>query len=223
MSYSTLNIEQIQFKQKTLREGVFDALSFIGVQNLTDFDLKREFFSNPRPGRHDARHIYRVMLASALIALRMNEPRRGLLAFCGAFIHDLAQERDGEGKWHGPKAAKEKWDMFNSIWDRYNLSEDERSKVRAAVSHHSGGGNSGFIDDEIVNQILHDADSLDRCRFRQHGRMNWSDLSLPLLTWSDGKPSQELKYLIGETEAICGYTKHLNSFLPFKEFISYIR
>lgn len=218
-----INLEQIPFKFPTLRDSIIESLNFIGIQDFSDFDLKREYFNNPKPGRHDARHLYRTMLASALIASRINEPRRGLLAFCGAFIHDLAQKRDGEGKWHGPNAAREKWGIFKNIWDKYNLSEDECSFVRAAVSHHSGGGNSGYKDDKIVNQILHDADALDRCRFRQHDRLDWNYLSLPILKCTDDKPSQELKDLIGKTEAICGYTKYVEAFLSFKDFISYIR
>ena len=34
--------ESLHFKQKSLRETVIDALNFIGVKDLSDFDLKKE-------------------------------------------------------------------------------------------------------------------------------------------------------------------------------------
>ena len=58
--------ESLHFKQKSLRETVIDALNFIGVKDLSDFDLKEEHFNNPERGIHDPRHLYRVMIASAL-------------------------------------------------------------------------------------------------------------------------------------------------------------
>lgn len=215
--------QQIVFLGKPLREIVLEALQYIGIKDFSDFDLKEENFNNPRQGNHDARHIYRVMLATALIAQEINDSRRGLLAFCGAFIHDLAQLRDGEGSEHGPRAAKTKWEMFNYVWEKYQLSEDERSMVRAAVSHHSGGGNSGFLDDVIVNHILHDADALDRCRFHKHGRFDWNYIALQDLKCVDGTPPPMLKKLIGYTEAICGYTKFVRSFIPFSDFVRNIK
>ena len=72
--------QPLQFRQPSLRETIVDALAFIGVQDYSDFDLKEEFFNNPERGIHDARHLYRVMIAAALIAKKLNEPRRGLLA-----------------------------------------------------------------------------------------------------------------------------------------------
>ena len=39
--------ESLHFKQKSLRETVIDALNFIGVKDLSDFDLKKEYFNNP--------------------------------------------------------------------------------------------------------------------------------------------------------------------------------
>ena len=216
-------LSQLTFKQKSVRETVVDALQFIGIQELSDFDLKPAYFDIPSCGIHDSRHIYRVMIASALIARKLNEPRLGLLAFCGAFIHDLARIHDGEDPHHGPNAAKRKWDLFTPLWQQYGLTVDESSHVRAAVSRHSGGGNSGFTDNRLVNQMLHDADALDRCRFHTHSRLDWSYLALPGLCCTDGHPSPMLKTLIGETEAICGSTKFLPSFIPFKDFLENIR
>lgn len=216
-------IDHLNFRQKSVRETVVDALQYIGIQDLADFDLKPAYFDVPDRGIHDARHLYRVMIAAALIAHKLNEPRAGLLAFCGAFIHDLARRHDGEDTKHGPRAAKSKWEMFNALWDKYALTDEERSNVRAAVSRHSGGGNSGYHDNTLVNQILHDADALDRCRFHRHGRLDWSYLALPELKCLDVHPSQMLRTLIGETEAICGTTRFLPTYLPFKDFLENIR
>ena len=205
-----------------LKETIIEALSFIGIHDLSDFNLKPEYFDVPDRGIHDARHLYRVMIASALIAHKLNEPRAGLLAFCGAFIHDLARNHNGEDQQHGPRAAATKWDLFNALWDKYGLTDVERSNVRAAVSRHSDGGNSGYQDNRLVSHILHDADALDRCRFHHHGRLNWRYLSLPELKCTDNHPSQLLKTLIAETEAICALTHSLPTYLPFKEFLENI-
>ena len=214
---------QLNYKQKSVRETIVDALQFIGIQELSDFDLNPEYFDMPDRGIHDARHIYRVMITSALIAHKLNSPRQGLLAYCGAFIHDLSRHHNGEDKQHGPRAAKTKWDMFNALWDKYGLTDEERSNVRAAVSRHSSSDNSGFADNTLVNQILHDADALDRCRFHKHGRLDWNYLALPELKCTNDHPSKMLITMICETEVICGATKYLPTFMPYKDFLENIR
>ena len=214
----------LQFKQKSLRQTVIDALNFIGIKDYSDFDLKKEFFNNPGRAIHDSRHLYRVMIASALIAQKLDEPRRGLLAFCGAFIHDQARNNNGDDPGHGPRAAKTKWDIHQAIWDKYGLTPDEQDYVRSAVSLHCTGHDSGFKVDTMVKQILHDADSFDRCRFfHSFERLNWDYLSLPALKCDDGHPDKILRTLIGETEAVWCFTKDVASFIPFKDFLENIR
>lgn len=114
--------QPLQFRQPSLRETIVDALAFIGVQDYSDFDLKEEFFNNPERGIHDARHLYRVMIAAALIAKKLNEPRRGLLAFCGAFLHDQARNHNGDDPGHDPRAAQTKWEMHRALWEKYQLT-----------------------------------------------------------------------------------------------------
>lgn len=214
----------LQFKQKSMRDTVIDALAYIGIKDYSDFDLKKEYFNNPERGIHDSRHLYRVMIASALIAQKLNEPRRGLLAFCGAFIHDQARINDSDGAGHGPRAAKTKWDIHKAIWNKYGLSKDEQGYVRSAVSLHCSRHNCGFKVDEKVKQILHDADSFDRCRFhRTKARLDWKYLSLPELKCKNGHPSKMLHLLIGETEAVWCFTKDVASFISFKDFLENIR
>ena len=201
------SINSLQFKQKSLRQTVIDALNYIGIKDYSDFDLKEEFFNNPGRGIHDPRHLYRVMIAAALIAQKLDEPRRGLLAFCGAFIHDQARNNNGDDPGHGPRAAKTKWDIHQTIWDKYELTPDEQDYVRSAVSLHCTGYDSGCKVDTLVKQILHDADSFDRCRFfHSFERLNWDYLTL-----------------IGETEAVWCFTKDVASFIPFKDFLENIR
>ena len=216
-------VNQLSSKQQSLNQTVMNAIQFIGINDLSDFNLKPEYFDVPDRGIHDARHLYRVMIACTLIAHKLNEPRAGLLAFCGAFIHDMARRHDGDDQQHGPRATATKWNLFNALWDKYGLSNAERSNIRAAVSRHSGGGNSGYQDNRLVNHILHDADALDRCRFHHHGRLNWHYLCLPELKCTDDHPSQLLKTLIAETEAICAFTKDLPTYLSFQEFIENVR
>ena len=219
-----MDISSLHFKQKSLRETVIDALNFIGVKDLSDFDLKKEYFNNPERGIHDSRHLYRVMIAAALIAQKLDEPRRGLLAFCGAFIHDQARNNNGDDPDHGPRAALQKWDMHRVIWEKYDLSPIEQEYVRSAVSLHCSRNNCGFSVDNLVKNILHDADAFDRCRFRsKESRLNWRYLSLPNLRCTDDHPSNELKVLIGETEAVWCFTKDVDSLISFRDFLGNIR
>ncbi len=216
--------QPLQFRQPSLRETIVDALAFIGVQDYSDFDLKEEFFNNPEHGIHDARHLYRVMIAAALIAKKLNEPRRGLLAFCGAFLHDQARNHNGDDPGHGPRAAQTKWEMHHALWEKYQLTPDEQEYVRSAVSLHCSRHDCGFNVDPLVRQILHDADSFDRCRFYHTAdRLDWNLLSLPALKCTDDHPSPLLRTLIGETEAVWCFTKDLPSFLPFRDFLQNIR
>lgn len=219
-----MDICSLQFKQKSLRQTVFDALNFIGIKDFSDFDLKKEYFNNPSRGIHDPRHLYRVMIATALVAQKIDEPRRGLLAFCGGFIHDQARINNGGDSGHGPRAAKTKWDMHNAIWKKYELTQDEQDYVRSAVSLHCTCHDCGFKVDVLVKQILHDADSFDRCRFRStSARLDWGLLSLPALKCTDDNPNKMLRTLIGETEAVWCFTKDVASFISFKDFLENIR
>ena len=217
-----MDISSLQFKQKSLRQTVIDALSFIGIKDFSDFDLKKEYFNNPSRGIHDPRHLYRVMIATALVAQKLDEPRRGLLAFCGGFIHDQARINNGGDPGHGPRAAKTKWDIHNAIWRKYELTPDEQDYVRSAVSLHCSRHDCGFKVDNLVKQILHDADSFDRCRFyHTEARLNWEYLSLPQL--KDKSGHKLLNLLIGETEAVWCFTKDVASYISFKDLLENIR
>ncbi len=126
-------LEPLSYRKISLREEVINALEFIGVQSYSDFDLKSSYFNNPERGIHDARHLYRVMIAAALIAKNLNEPRRGLLAFCGAFLHDQARNDNGEDRFHGPRAAMEKWSPVHEKYGMFAFRIDKKWGILKVV------------------------------------------------------------------------------------------
>ena len=217
-------MNKVDFKQKSLRETVVEALDFIGI-DIDDFNLKAEYFTNKDRNDHDPRHLYRVMINCALIALETNDKRRGLLAFCGGFIHDLALEHNGGNRQHGIDSVKYKWHLFNELWDKYELSDDEKEIVKTAVIRHCDGDNIyGYKEDKIVNYILHSADAFDRARFyHTSARLNWNYLKHPDLVVQNDQPNQHLRKLIAESESVCAFTKDVDTYLEFREFISNIR
>lgn len=157
-------IEEEESTRCTLYD-IHKALIYIGA-NPADFPLRNEMFTRPiHDTIHGIGHIYRTMIACALLAELLMMPRAGLLAFCGAYIHDLGRKCDGVDDTHGADAVKYHFDRFNSLWDEYCLTEEERNIVKGAVTQHS---TMEWLtpDDEgyDVMAILKDADALDRCR-----------------------------------------------------------
>jgi hypothetical protein len=218
---------EITFKEPSLRETIVHALDYIGV-DIEDFNLKEEYFNNPGHHGHDARHLYRVMTDCALIAYATQEDsRRGLLAFCGAFIHDLGKYGQGDGREHGRTSVNQKWDLFNALWDKYALTDEERQKVKYAVIRHSGGElteeEKRYASDFIVNRILTDADAFDRARFHKHGRLDWNGLRLPKLKVEGDRPNAYTQRLISESEALAGYTAFTSNKLTYCDFLANVR
>lgn len=186
-----------------------EALRYIGADSL-DFVLYNPMFSRRvHAPIHGIGHIYRTMIACALLGKALEKPREGLLAFCGAYIHDLARRTDGVEPEHGPNAAKYFSGRFQRLWDKYGLTPEECEQVRQAVSQHSTRellrpSDAGYA----VMAILKDADALDRCRLH-HGGLN-----------PDWLRYQESRRLIGFMEQICAKTRTVNRGLPFADFVS---
>lgn len=186
-----------------------EALRYIGADSL-DFVLYNPMFSRRvHAPIHGIGHIYRTMIAYALLGKALEKPREGLLAFCGAYIHDLARRTDGVEPEHGPNAAKYFSGRFQRLWDKYGLTPEECEQVRQAVSQHSTRellrpSDAGYA----VMAILKDADALDRCRLH-HGGLN-----------PDWLRYQESRRLIGFMEQICAKTRTVNRGLPFADFVS---
>lgn len=184
-----------------------ETLRYIGV-DPADFALYKPMFARRvHAPIHGIGHIYRTMIACALLGKALKKPREGLLAFCGAFIHDLARQTDGVEPEHGPNAAKYYFGRFQRLWDKYGLTSEECEQVREAVSQHSTWellrpSDEGYA----VMAILKDADALDRCRL---GGLN-----------PDWLRYRESRRLIGFMEQICAKTRTVNKGLPFADFVA---
>lgn len=194
-SYTTINVSAIT-----------EAIEYIGV-DMADFALKNEMFARPNHEPiHGIGHIYRTMIGCALIGWHIKKPREALLAFCGAYIHDLARKTDGVEYEHGENAAREYFSKYTELWGKYDLSQEECEFVKQAVIQHSGEewmrhGDKGYD----VMAILKDADALDRCRI--------GDLIPEWLRY------KETKHLIKIIELIYGKTALVNADIDFDSFV----
>lgn len=94
---------------------ICNSIKYIGVDE-NDFNLDASMFSRPVVSSiHGIGHIYRTMIGCALLGRILQKPREGLLAFCGAYIHDLARETDGIEPDHGEKAIVYCFDRYNYL------------------------------------------------------------------------------------------------------------
>ena len=184
---------------------IVQACRYIGV-DVADFNLRNDMFTRPqhRP-IHGIGHLYRTMIGCALLAERLQKPRIGLLAFCGAYIHDLARKSDGGEREHGLNAVKYKFSKFEALWQKYNLSRQEREWICEAVKQHSTRewmqqGDAGYD----VMAILKDADALDRCRI--------GDLNPRMLRY------QASKELINVIERYWNKARYINIDIEFDAF-----
>lgn len=184
---------------------IIQACKYIGV-DVADFNLRNDMFTRPqhRP-IHGIGHLYRTMIGCALLAERLQKPRIGLLAFCGAYIHDLARKSDGGEREHGLNAVKYKFPKFEALWQKYNLSRQEREWICEAVKQHSTRewmrqGDDGYD----VMAILKDADALDRCRI--------GDLNPQMLRY------RASKNLIKVIECYWNKARYINDDIEFDTF-----
>jgi len=194
------------------KQEIMDAIAYIGVDPC-DFNLKNSYFKCPIAGSQRSRihgigHIYRVMIGTALLAKEIHEQRLGLYAFCGAFLHDLARETDGGDFGHGLRSATESFDQFNHIWDKYRLSAFERELIRAASANHTDRSPHTYHGTWIVDQMVREADALDRCRFVGRSRLNPQYLQI-----------KESKRLIKSIEEICALTNNWAADISLVDFI----
>ena len=185
------------------------ALEYIGV-STEDFNLTNSLFTRPiHSAIHGIGHIYRTMIGCALIGTLIQKPHKALLALCGAYIHDLARHNDYIEPEHGKNAVLTHFDLFGHIWDKYQLSEDEKQQIKQAVIQHSvhewmKEGDSGYD----VMAILKDADALDRCRI--------ADLSPHWLRYPQSK------LLIKRIEDIYSKSYYINDDINFSDFIALV-
>ena len=195
------------------KQEILDALAYIGITDVNDFTLKDEFFTSAyyaQHRKHGKAHLYRVMIATALIAKCLEEPRLGKLAFCAAFLHDQNRLNNGGDNDHGPRAAEKNFPKFAHLWDKYELSPIEREYVQAACAEHTYPAAHSYKKNTEVINILKDADALDRCRFYRHGLLNPSLLRYQKVSRS----------LIQSLKEICAPTnKGYSNVISFMDFI----
>lgn len=187
-----------------------NALTYIGVDE-GDFSLRNSVFKRPNHKPiHGIGHIYRTMIGCALIGYSIKRPREALLAFCGAFIHDLARCTDGDEPEHGENAVTEYFDCYSYIWNKYGFTPQECDKLKLSVKLHSRSEKLTRNDwGYEVAAILKDADALDRCRLRD-------GLNPNMLYFNESKS------LIPISKQIFEQTREINSDISFIDFIQQI-
>ena len=163
--------------EMTVKDTIADCFDYLKV-DYRDFNLKNCPMFKDNPGDLvSTAHLYRTMILSAAIARARQCPREGLLAFCGAFIHDMSRSCGCIGVWHGRESVKRFFPLYDLLWSKYDLSSEEREWVKAAVIKHpfdkiGKEGDPGYL----VAAILKDSDVLERMRL---GTFNPDDLNLP--------------------------------------------
>lgn len=201
----TMQLHIKTFRQLTTDE-LYAALAHIGVE-VDDFLLKNEYFTRSKHEPiHGIGHIYRTMIGCALLGYLLQKPRIALLAFCGAYIHDLGRTNDYADYSHGEKAVRYHFDKFDSLWNKYQLTDTEKEWIKQAVIQHAQQEWMTKSDEGYdVMAILKDADALDRCRI--------GDLDPELLRFS------ESRQLIGIIEGICEKSFFVNNDISLFDFI----
>lgn len=187
-----------------LSEKIYNLLDSSGI-NPDAFNLRKNHFDH-QSGLHGIAHTYRVMINTLLISNRLDDKKAGLLAFCGAFIHDMARKHDGKCSKHGPDSAAFKLPAFSELFSGYGVTPLAMNYIREAVIQHSYNETLTKADEGyFVMAILKDADGLDRCRLHD---LNPSFLRL--------EPSHDL---IAQAKRNFDITGHKNDFAGFREFI----
>lgn len=161
----------------TVKDTILDIFDFVKVDHR-DFNLKNcPMFKDKLGELVSTTHIYRTMILSASIAKARGCWREGFLALCAAFIHDLSRSCGCIGVWHGRDSVKRFFPEYELLWNKYDMTDEEKEWVKAAVVKHpfdkiGKEGDPGYI----VAAMLKDADVLERMRL---GTFNPDDLILP--------------------------------------------
>lgn len=186
-----------------------EALAYIGI-DANDFNLCNSDFTRPvHAPIHGIGHLYRTMIACALIGQLTERPREALLAFCGAYIHDLGRTNDGVDHSHGANSVRLHFARYMPLWAKYNLTQLEQEWVKQAVVQHSSReymhrGDAGYA----VMAILKDADALDRCRI---GDLNPDWLRFP-----------ESRRLVMAIAHLYCKNPRFNQDMPFAEYVQLV-
>ena len=133
--------------------------------NHNAFKLKSEYFDFDSRW-HGIEHTYNVMSNVLKLGALLNDKRETNLAFCAAFIHDMARKDDGYCTMHGEWASEKKLDKFSEFFISQGVASKDFPIIKTAVKWHSL---TEELDENhphyFVTSILKDADALDRVRF----------------------------------------------------------
>ncbi len=137
--------------------------------DCSGFDLKHAYFDQ-QSKLHGQKHTYRVMVNVLAIGNKLVNERKVFLAFCAAFIHDMARKHDGLCQEHGKWAVQNKLPMFRIFFEEKGLSPDEIDEIATAVEYHSYTKKLDRTHPHyLTTAILKDADALDRIRLGENG------------------------------------------------------
>jgi hypothetical protein len=132
--------------------------------DYSQFNLKQEDFDHPS-FLHGIAHTYRVMCLILFIGERAGLKREVKVAFCGAYIHDLARKHDGYCNQHGGWSARYKLPGYLQLFEKMGITKQEMDWIKIAVKNHSEAAELSPDDEAYaVTALLKDADALDRFR-----------------------------------------------------------
>ncbi|MBN3035847.1 MAG: HD domain-containing protein [Bacteroidales bacterium] len=174
------------------------------------FALKPEYFDH-QSALHGIHHTYRVMYHCLLLGRLTRLHEQGMLAFFGAFIHDMARRHDGYCTEHGMWAATHKLPLFLELFRRHGITAEDEEQIRTAVTRHS-------LTQELnssaphyqVTALLKDADALDRVRlgpgnldtsyFRFRETHDLRDFAGTLLSLSENKHFRDFSEFVKQVD-----------------------
>ena len=138
-----------------------------GIDGLK-FTLLPQYFDN-QSFVHGINHSYRVMYHCLKLGELMLNRKASLLAFMGAYFHDMARKHDGYCTEHGSWAATRKLLIFRDLFLESGASEEDLKLITAAVHQHSLPNDLSASDPAWrVSALLKDADALDRIRLGEN-------------------------------------------------------
>ncbi len=105
-------------------------------------------------GEHGIKHWVRVWANAELLCAHYNVDPTVPCWF--AFLHDSQRDNEGSDPWHGPRAARFAWELWNA--KKLPLSPGQMNQLDTALLQHSEGYNDAPC--QIV-AICWDADRLD--------------------------------------------------------------
>ncbi|RLD59621.1 MAG: hypothetical protein DRJ05_06135 [Bacteroidetes bacterium] len=173
------------------------------------FSLKSNYFDN-QSIIHGINHTYRVMYHVLQIATVLKLKREGVVAFCAAYIHDLARLNDGYCTQHGAWASERKLSLYKDLFLRTGLADSDLGEIEIAVTNHSLTKELDKNDNAyLVTALLKDADALDRIRLGDE------NLDLGFLRFA------ESKMMVSRSKEIFFATDKM-SFRNFAEILEFI-